>query len=317
MSPSTPRPSAPRPYGPAAQAPLLLVPFLVGVFAWALAPFAPCARAEEPAAKPASAVDDIVHRIEEGKLIDALDAAKAVPAEDAAYLRARYLAGEVNLLLGDAPEAEAAFREVLAKKEHAVPALSGLGRALLAEGKAEEAVEPLSKAVAGDARSAKAKAWLGLARARAGKVAEGRKEVAEAAKADPADPEVARVAVTERIEANDADGAMKAALAFSKTKKDHAMGPFLVAFVQDKAGKFADAITGYEKAIALDAGFLDAHKNVAILCIAQNPLYTDQKRTAKAMEHFEAYERLGGRDAAVLQVYAQLKSFLQPAPKDK
>jgi hypothetical protein len=27
-------------------------------------------------------VDDIVHRIEEGRLIDALDAAKAVPAED-------------------------------------------------------------------------------------------------------------------------------------------------------------------------------------------------------------------------------------------
>ena len=56
---------------------------------------------------------------------------------------------------------------------------------------------------------------------------------------------------------------------------------------------------------------------MAILCIAQNPVYTDQKRTAKAMEHFEAYERLGGRDATVLQVYGQLKSFLQPAPKGK
>ena len=314
---SRPVSSAPPPAAPLLLAPFLL-PLFVGALAFALsAPFAQRALAEDAAAKPVSAVDDIVQRIEEGKLVDALDAAKAVPAEDPSFLRARYLAGEVNLILGDAAEAEAAFREVLGKKEQAAPALSGLGRALLAEGKAEEAVEPLSKAVAADPKAAKAKAWLGLARARAGKAAEGRKEIGVASKADPGDAEVARVAVTERIEANDADGAMSAALAFSKAKKDHPMAPFLVAFVSDKAGRFAEAITGYEKAIALDAGFLDAHKNLAILCIAQNPVYTDAKRTAKAMKHFEAYERLGGRDASVLQVYGQLKSFLQAAPKEK
>ncbi len=303
-------------FAPRPRAPLIVAPFLVGALGLVLAGSPPRARAEE-ADKPATAVDDIVHRIEEGKLVDALDAAKAVPTEDPSFLRARYLVGEVNLLLGDATEAEAAFREVLAKKEHAAPALTGLGRALLAEGKAEEAVEPLSKAVAADAKSSKAKAWLGLARARAGKVAEGRKEVAEASKADPADAEVARVAVTERIEANDADGAMKAAAAFAKAKKDHPMAPFLLAFVNDKAGKFDEAISGYEKAIALDASFLDAHKNLAILCIAQNPVYTNAKRTAKAMEHFAVYEKLGGRDATVLQVYAQLKSFISSAPNGK
>ena len=35
------------------------------------------------------------------------------------------------------------------------------------------------------------------------------------------------------------------------------------------------------------------------------------------MEHFAAYERLGGRDAAVLQIYGQLKSFLEAPPKGK
>lgn len=295
-------------------APLFLVPLLVS--ALVAAPFLRSARAEE-VAKPASAIDGIVKMIEDGKLVDALDAAKGVEAEDASYLRARYLVGEIDLILGDAGEAEAAFREVLAKKEGAAPALSGLGRALLAADQAAEAVEPLAKAVAADGKLATARAWLGLARSRAGKPADGQKDVAEAMKAAPADAEVARVAVTERIEAKDVDGAMKAALAFSKAKKDHPMAPFLVAFVNDRGGRFAEAIAGYEKAIAVDASFLDAHKNLAILCIAQNPVYTDAKRTAKAMEHFAAYEKLGGRDASVLQIYGQLKSFLQPPSKEK
>ncbi len=308
---------------PRPAAPFLLVPWLAPFLVGALvaAPLVRPARAEgaakPAAAKPEGVIDGIVRMIEEGKLVDALDAAKAVGAEDASYVRARYLAGEIDLILGDVGEAEAAFREVLAKKEGAAPALSGLGRALLAADKPAEAIEPLEKAVAADAKLVSARAWLGLARSRAGKPADGKKDVMEASKAAPADAEVARVAVTERIEAKDVDGAMKAALAFSKAKKDHPVGPFLVAFVSDRAGKFDDAITGYEKAIALDASFLDAHKNLAILCIAQNPVYTDAKRTAKAMEHFAAYEKLGGRDASVLQIYGQLKSFMQPAPKGK
>jgi tetratricopeptide (TPR) repeat protein len=88
------------------------------------------------------------------------------------------------------------------------------------------------------------------------------------------------------------------------------MGLFLAALVDDRAGKFDEAIAGYQKAIEADAAFLDAHKNLAILCIAQNPLYQNVKRTKLAMEHFQKYADLGGRDQEVLQVFETLKQFI-------
>ena len=74
--------------------------------------------------------------------------------------------------------------------------------------------------------------------------------------------------------------------------------------------KFDDAIDTYEKAIALDDKCLDAHKNLAILCIAQNPLYQNQKRTKMALEHFDRYFALGGKDPQVKQIVDTLKQFL-------
>jgi tetratricopeptide (TPR) repeat protein len=165
--------------------------------------------------------------------------------------------------------------------------------------------------VAADAKTARYRAWLGLALAKAGKADDGKKETSAAEKADPADAEVARAVVEERLLAQDADGAGKAAAAFAKARKDLALGPFLQALVLDRAGKVDEAIAGYEKAAAQDPTFLDAHKNLAILCIAQNPVYTNPKRNEIAMKHFEEYEKRGGKDPEVLNVYAQLKSFLK------
>jgi Flp pilus assembly protein TadD len=131
-----------------------------------------------------------------------------------------------------------------------------------------------------------------------------------AAKLAPDDGDVVRAAVEERLAAQDADAAMKAAVGLSKARKDHALGPFLEGVVLDRAGKTDDAIKAYQRALALDEGFLDAHKNLAILCVTQNPLYSIPARTKLAMEHFAAYEARGGKDAEVLHTYETLKSFL-------
>ena len=271
----------------------------------------------------ASPIDTAVKLLEAGKFDEALESARAVPEDDAARPKARYLVGEILIMTGDTAGAESAFREALDKKPEAAAVLAALGHALLAQSRAEDAVAPLEKAVAADAKSARARAWLGLARARSGKAEAGRKDLVVAAKLDPQDPEVARVVVEERLDAQDVPGATKAAAAFAAARKDHPMGPFLLAYVLDRSGKFDDAIAGYEKTLALDPAFLDAHKDLAILCVAQNPLYQNVKRTKKAMEHFAAYQDKGGRDATVLQIYAQLKSFLEanggsptPDPRD-
>lgn len=269
---------------------------------------APFARAEE-AAKNAN-LDAAMKKFEEGKFAEALEAANQVGAEDPSRAKARYLAGEIDLALGDPGAAEAAFREALAKKQESAPILAGLGRALLEQKKSEEAIEPLTKAGTVDPASPRYKAWLGLALSRTGKGEDGRKALVAAMKTGAADPEVARAAVEERLEAQDADGAGKAAAAFAKARKDHPMGPFLVALVLDRAGKFDEAIAGYEKVLVLDPGYIDAHKNLAILCIAQNPVYTNPKRTKKAMEHFKAYEQAGGRDQALIQTFRTIEGFV-------
>jgi hypothetical protein len=69
----------------------------------------------------------------------------------------------------------------------------------------------------------------------------------------------------------------------------------------------------YEKAISLDDAFLDAHKNLAILCLTDNPTYQDRERTAKAMKHFQRYFDLGGKDPTLEQSYRQIKGFLDQA----
>ncbi|MCI0587577.1 MAG: tetratricopeptide repeat protein, partial [Planctomycetes bacterium] len=75
------------------------------------------------------------------------------------------------------------------------------------------------------------------------------------------------------------------------------MGPFLRGLALDRLGKGREAIEAYEAALARDPKFLDAHKNLAILCHTRNPTYQDRARTEKAMAHYERYFALGGADA--------------------
>lgn len=265
---------------------------------------------DETKPEAATPLDAALRLYEEGKFDEAAAEAEKIGADDPLRAKALYVLGEIHLAVGDAAKAETEFREALGKKAGNAAILSGIGRALLAQDKAADAVDPFKKAVAADSKTARYRAWHGLALTKAGKGDEGKKEIAAAVKADPADPEVARAAVEERLLAKDVDGAGKAAAAFSKAKKESPLGPFLQGLVLDRATKVDEAIASYEKALALDAGFLDAHKNIAILCIAQNPMYTNPKRTRLAMEHFEKYQSLGGKDPEVIRVFEQLRAFI-------
>jgi tetratricopeptide (TPR) repeat protein len=89
------------------------------------------------------------------------------------------------------------------------------------------------------------------------------------------------------------------------------MGHFLAGYVLDKQKKIKDAIEEYEKALAKDDKFIDAHKNLAILCVSQNPNYQDKDKTKKALDHFKRYFELGGKDDALKQTYEQIKSFIE------
>jgi tetratricopeptide (TPR) repeat protein len=290
-----------------------VVPFAAFLLAVPLSGGAPLARAgdaDKPA--PAPTVDAALKLVAEGKFADALDAAKAVPDTATTYLKARYVVGEMELLLGDPAAAKEAFETVVAKKPSAA-ALAGAGRALMASGDAAGAVAPLAKAVAADPKAARYHAWLGIARVRSDAFGEGRKELDAAAKLDPADVDVVRAIVEDRLIADDGLGAEKAVAAFMKAKKDNPFGPFLQGIVLDKAGKYDEAIAAYQKAIALDPGFLDARRNLAIICVTQNPSYKDAKRTKIALEQLEAYVKLGGREESLKRLAEQLPGLVEKA----
>ena len=263
------------------------------------------------AAAFAGAIDDAKEKFAAGDFPGALSVADGVPEDDADYAKARYLAGEIGLLLGDPEAAEKAFRAALGKKPGAEPLLTGLGRALLERDQVAEAVKVLDQAAKAAPESGRALCFLGIARMRESEGRKGRKEIEKGAQLAKDDPEVARASVVAYLGDQDTDDALRAAQRFSKAQPKSPMGPFLVALVQEREKKYDDAIASYEAAAKLDDTFLDAHKNLAILCIAQNPLYTNQERTEKAMKHFERYFALGGRDAQVKQIWETLQQFIQ------
>lgn len=263
------------------------------------------------AAAAGEALDGAVRDFEAGKVDEARRAAESIPSEDADYAKAQYLVGEIALSQDDGTAAEVAFRSASEAKPDSAPVLTGLGRALLAIDRAEEAVAPLEKAVKIEPSSARALAWLGIAKLRSSDGKKGEAELKKALQAGADDPEVVRAVVLERIRSEDLEAAQKAANGFAAKSPKHAMGPFLKALVLEQRKKYDEAIEEYKRAATLDDTFLDAHKNLAILCIAQNPLYENAERTGIAMKHFGRYFALGGRDEKVKEIFETLKQFIR------
>ena len=257
------------------------------------------------------AVETALALFQSGEYAKAAEAAEKVPAEDPLHARARYLAGESRLAMGQAEEAEAHFRAALDRNPASVPVQTGIGRCLLARGKKDEALKVLEKAAKADAKDAAARRSLGECLAALGKREEAKKELEQAQKLDPKDPLSARALAEFHLKQGDAEAAGRAAEVHAKADPKSAMGPFLRGLALDRLGKGKEAIEAYESAIAKDPKFLDAHKNLAILCITDNPVYSNRERTKKAFDHFAKYFELGGRDEELRRTYETIKGFLE------
>ncbi len=268
-------------------------------------------RAQEAKTEP-SPVDQAMEDFKAGEYAKVVAALEDLPAEDPRYPKAQYLVGESWLALGDGEVAEQVFRGLLAKKPDSSPLLAGVGRALTLQGKPDEAMEFLKKAVKADPKDAAARRAVGECLAAQNKPAEARKELEAAVRLDPKDPLTARALVEVCVRAGDTGAAGKAAEALRQADPKSGMGDFLVGLALDRKGDSKGAIAAYEAALAKDPKLLDSHKNLAILCIADNPTYQDKERTKKALEHFAKYFELGGKDEELRKLYEQIKSFAAP-----
>ncbi len=247
-----------------------------------------------------------------GEYARVLELTRAVAPEHEDHPKALYLAGETQLLLDDAAAAEASFRGVLAARPKAVPAQVGLGRALTARGDLVEARGALARALALEPEDVAGRRALGELETLAGNFVEARRILLEVFEASPADPASARSLVELLLSMDVAPDALQVAQDFAAAHPGGPMGPFLLALAHEKLGADEEAIRAYQTAIERDAKFLDAHKNLAILCHTLSDTYQIVERNRLAMRHYGIYFELGGKDAALRATYGQLETFLTP-----
>ena len=264
-----------------------------------------------------SALERALAALQLGDYAKVVALAREVPADSPDFAKAQYVTGEAQLVLGQAAEAEKAFRAVLAAKATSVPARVGLGRALARQDKLEDAEKELRAAATADAKDARAHCALGEVLGWRGRAKEARAELAEASKLAPKDSGIARSHVELLIRLDEKKDAAKIAKAFGKACAEHPMGPFLAALVLEREGETDDAIREYEAALKLDDTFLDAHKNLAILCHTMSATYSIKERVDKSLAHYERYFSLGGKDPELESAYRSMKSFLRPAEKSR
>jgi tetratricopeptide (TPR) repeat protein len=263
------------------------------------------------AARAAGPLDAALDAFKQGDYAKTVELASAVKPDDANRSKAAYLTGEADLALERWDDAVTAFNEVLTKKADSLPALVGLGRAQTAKGSADDAITTLEKAVKLDAKDVAARRSLGEARTAKGDLEKAKADLQAAIKLDPKDALSSRSLVDVHLRAEKFDWALSEADRFAKLAPDHPMGHFLRGLVLDRQAKDKDAIEAYEKAISKDDKFIDAHKNLAILCIAKSNTYQDRDRVKKAFDHFARYFELGGKDAELKALYEQIRSFLE------
>ncbi len=268
------------------------------------------------AASISLAADDplapVMDAFKSGDFAKAAELASAIKADDPARLRAAYLVGESDLALEKWDDAVTAFKEVLDKKPSNVPALVGVGRAQLGKGSNDEAITTLEKAEKLDGKDASAKRCLGDAYFAKADNDKAIAELGAATKLDPKDPLASRSFVEALLKTDKPDAAAKEAARLAAAIPDHPMGHFLRGYVLEKQGNHdKDAIEAYEKALSKDDKFIDAHKNLAILCVTKNASYTDKERSKKALEHFKRYFELGGKDEQLKTTYEQMKTYLE------
>ena len=223
--------------------------------------------------------------------------------------RLTYLAGEAQLVLGAPADAETCFRDVLAARPKAIPAQVGLGRALTEQQKNEEALQVLTAALEAEPMDVGALTAHGLLLSRTGHIGEAKERLAQALKLEPKNALTVRSYVEVLLRADDIPAAAEVTEAFSQARPDHPLSPFLLAWTMERDGEDEAAIEQYQEALARDPGFIDAHKNLAILCHTLSNTYRDKVRVELAYAHYARYFELGGKDAALASMFKDLESF--------
>jgi tetratricopeptide (TPR) repeat protein len=289
-------------------------PFVAAVLPVALAVVLSALLAAPAAAEGPSGVAPVLEAFQAAEYRKAVELAAAVPEDSEDAPRARYLAGEAHLALGDAAAAEEEFRAVLAKRPAALPAKVGLGRALTSLGKGEEAEKVLDDARKQDGKDVSVQRALGEMWTARDEVDKAVKVLEAAYKADPTDASTVRALAEARLRGDDLKQVVRLGEKLAKALPKHPMGPFVKALALEKDRKDDEAIVAYEEAIARDDRFLDAHKNLAILCHTRNPTYQDRPRTEKAMKHYARYFELGGSDERLRKMYDTLRAFFEQQP---
>jgi len=244
-----------------------------------------------------------------GEFAKVLELATGLAQDSADWPRLQYLAGETELVLGSPAEAERAFRNVLAQRPKAVPAEVGLGRALSAQGKTDEAHEVLSAALAAEPKDVGALVAHGLLLSSLGRSGEAKKELETAWRLDPKNALTVRGYVEVLLRADENPAAAAVIESFAAERPEHPLGPFLLAWVMERDGEDEQAIEQYQEALKRDPGFIDAHKNLAILCHTLSNTYRAKERVNLAYEHYERYFALGGKDPELKAMFESLVSY--------
>lgn len=262
------------------------------------------AASSAPAAQ--SALERAVADFQAGRFAAVVEARERLPEEARERARLLYLVGEALLALDRFEDAERAFEGALAARPRAVPALVGRGRALTGLGRLDDAATALAAALEiepGDLGARVASGELLLAR---GDLEGARVRLAEARAAAPDDALVARAWFEVLLRSGARAEAAELAETLIERRPEHPLGDFLLALVMEQEGDDRSAQAQYQRALELDPTFIDAHKNLAILCHTLNANFADKERVRLAFEHYAAYFELGGGDAYLRGLYDEL-----------
>jgi tetratricopeptide (TPR) repeat protein len=258
-----------------------------------------------------ASLDAAAKAFEEGRLEDCVSVCDKVPDSSKDHRKAVFLRAESLLRLGKPKEAQAGFEVVLAENAKSVPAMIGFGRSLDAQGAYEKAEDALRAAVKRDKKSAYAHRVLGEFFIARRKFSDARTTLSKSWKLDSKDPLTAIALVDVHLGYEDAKSSIKVAKQLIKARPTHPVGHFLHGRALEYDGDWKDAIEAYEKAVECDTEYLDAHKNLAIVCHTQNAMYRDKELLEKSMAHYERYFELGGKEPELRNIYDQMVGFLK------
>lgn len=244
-----------------------------------------------------------------GEYAKVLELAAAGGVNETDAPRLAYLAGEAELALGAPAAAEKSFQSVLAARPQAVPAQVGLARALMDLTRFEEAERILAAALLAAPKDVGALVAHGLLLSNTGKPDEARDALEQAWQLDPKGARTTRGYVEVLLRADDVPAAAAIVEGFMSARPEHPLGPFLFAWTLERDGEDEQAIEQYQAALERDPNFVDAHKNLAILCHTLSNTYKIKERVELAYEHYERYFALGGKDQELRKTFDDLVSF--------